>query len=698
MARTNTDYGTEATATTSADGEYDPYLSDLLAQPGAIQEANSLLTPADLEIFSEIGSSDFPNPTSTLSFQNLGEGGSLVAQDLIQRPFICVRRLKQAEQATQGLLLSDCSSILARLSRNHVWAVAFVESEVLDFFLDLLDSQTSDTASWTDDAIKVVANCCTRSERTKVSTYSKAPIILLVQRLARKPTAPLAAKALSAIIGGYDRALEETEQQFLLGTRLLDGIENDFFVNDDLDVLLQLFEDLLPYLIACTYNDTHLRTIRTISARFKTADTDLVVLSNMFLQLTSGDIIRTRNLGVCLHILLEFFSLTYPEDVQVFLMRIPADLQNAAIVQNGEKHEVLTRVRKDMITHCAKWTFISTDFPSIVQDIHLLIQWLRYPDTQAQTFACILLGNIACQHPQFMNTLMAQSDLSLVLSYCVGRGKIQTPLTSAFDLLQNLATRPNRNILGRDGLFGSLRVHWQQMNPLAARALYHTRQLVHDCPANALRFLGHDSSAIPGETEPLLETILHTYAGNGDKTIRAEIGKVIAEIWRTLEATSQIRAKADDGLQPLPTLKLTPQETLTGRNTGHVGITDSEDVIRNGAISAPSFAGQSEADDASQITETIFAGQQRLLVIEPILGLVMAGNDTLSSQGWFSLSLMAHRRTGGEAVYDACIKNKDSFDALTKTISEDGTHPSIRSNAQYLVAMLRKHFVRILYA
>ena len=684
--------------------EYDPFLDELLADEDAVREANGALLATDAEDLLNLE----PHEALDLS---LGEAHEPTSSDP-QRPIgdarqvlsICLNILKGDQgRASDETMYLRVTRILAQLSRNELWAVALAEQGLLAIYLDALQDNPGDTNQWVDHAIRIIANCCTRSRRTKMSTFPRAPISKLVGRLARKETAAMSAKAICAITSGVESLMEELEKSSRLTSHLLDGIENGYYDDDDADVLLELLEDLTPLLDSQLLDDNQLTIITEIPLRFVISDEGLAVVGNLLLHALPTNTSFNSSVSVQLRCLLRFFARTYSEvEYEALIDGSSSDVKTAT--ENGaSQQKALVQLRTNLISKCGKLATHVDDIQVVKSDVSLLVKWLTFSVSQVQIFGCLFLGNLVYHHPKHGETLVQCFDLSDSLRLCMDDGNDHGVLNSAFDLLQNMATLACREYLGKAGLLESLSRFWRSLNQFSGKALYHTRQLLHDCPENALQFLGSDVFA--AETEPgdvLLLNILDAYDQMDDATIRAEIGKVLAEIWRTLEPGSKLGSN-----KPPSKARSSPEDTFREMISSepHFAGNAVIELQADSQMLAGGASNQHWTEDDAKVTNIldshsfgerlglIFSGQQSTRVVRPILGLIKSGNETLISQGWFTFSLMAQRLEGATAIYECCIENKENLAILNETLSTQEKHPALRGNAQYLVATLQRQFV-----
>lgn len=616
------------------------------------------------------------------------------------------RALKQRSRRNQGNpAFFELTQTLAVLSRSELWASAFNEYGILDLYLDILSPTKDKSSSWVDSGIRLIANCCTRSPRTKRKVFSRAPLGLLVQGLQRRDEATLSIMAISAICSGVDEAIEELERSHQLTSLILTGLRSNFYEIQHMDVLFELVEAATTFIDLSMFEESHLGILLESPHKFELSQDNIIMLSPLLLRLLEEarlcHVIFQRDLSL----LLTFFLNTYAIEISDSLA-----VDALAYVESPEHAQQATgddieRLRKAIISNLEKFTKVISDLQPLHLAIGTLVTWLNASKQTIQVFACVFFGNVAFHVPHSSQLLLQKYGLGSSLSRCLAAATDHAVLTSAMDMLQNIATMENRKMLGDAGLLGRLMNRVTRLDMLSGRALLHVRQLLHECPSNALIFVG---AADPVTTEvadmqtTMLGQLLATFSRADERALIAETGQVVAEIWRTLHQSGPLGRQKDrvqqehrrsSDLPVMKDLRLDEVDSSTGCLLDQAAQSPIDCSISGSINEEPAEQGSTSSAEVEVLLRMLFEEFKQPSIIEPVVWLLGSGNESLISTGWFVLSLMAMSRSGATAVYLQVIENAEHHDLLKRTLQGLTGQAGAKNNALYLVATLQEQLV-----
>ena len=600
--------------------------------------------------------------------------------------------LSRRHHDTSGFL--ELTRTIAVLSRGDLWASAFTEFEVLNFYLDTLRWNTDTPDSWAEYGIRVIANCCTRSPQTKRKVFKRAPLGLLVQGLKYQERATLSAMAISAICSGVDEAIEQLERDHQLSSLLLIGIGSDFYETQHMDVLLELIETSIDYIDLSNFVESHVSILLMSAHKYNLSPANLCALSQLLLHLLDEEHICQSIVQSHLSLLLTFFLNTYTNEISDSLAVNALEIVRRREMPQQGANEPLDKSRKDIISKLEKLARVAKGLEGLQREISVLVSWLCGPERTIQIFACIFLGNVAFHMPTASSKLLANHHLAPSLSECIATGTEHDVLTSALDLLQNVATPANREMLGDNGLLESLMNRVVCLDVFSVRALFHIRQLINRCPRNAMTFLGGKDSIAEVNRDvkgTSIGQLLATFSNTEERNLLAEIGQVVAEIWRALYQRGPLAKQGDRAEN-----QKSPKPDLPAMQDLHIHDFDSSPRDLGDPTDKTQSISQNRAAtqrDQAKLVSRVFTELAQPSVLEPIIWLLNSENEALISSAWFILSLMAMCLEGATAIYVRCVENEDIFQTFQKTLQGTTGQAGAQNNALYLAAILREQLV-----
>ena len=410
--------------------------------------------------------------------------------------------------------------------------------------------------------------------------------------------------------------------------------------------------------------------------KYNLSTENIAELSTFVIHVLKDEMVQQMILETNFLRFMTFFLNTYSSEIRI------ADVASLSKLTEHDKSArgvtVSSETRTEIIRAFSGVALNCKDIASIRSELVTMVKWLESSEPQIQICACLFFGNLVCNPGQFGNEVVSLPGLGNALAQCLRTARRNEVLTSAFDLLQNLAVEPERRKkLGEAEVVQALAHCWL---PTAVdlqssrRALYHTRQLIRGSLPNVYVVFKKESTdtASSIESRPLIYQLLFVLGESADPVSKAEVGRIFAEVWRTLNSISQS--------QELLAFAATPILGMITEN-----ISDGVSHHRN----LPRLVAQ-------EIRES-FLDEGRSRLFDPLFGLIQSGNESLVTEGWLALSLMAMWKEGALAIYEKfCMESQDNFDLLLNTLQSPKSAPGIDANARFLVAQLANQFVSLL--
>ena len=367
--------------------------------------------------------------------------------------------------------------------------------------------------------------------------------------------------------------------------------------------------------------------------------------------------------------LMTFFLNTYDTETSNAASTDPKGVQSHP--QSAEEISILRALRIEIIQTFVVIAQLRINFTKFRPDLPTIIGWMQGPEPQIQICANLFIGNLFYSQPELRRELARHPRLTSHLFQCLYFCRDRETLTSALDLLNNLASdTEGRLSLGKSMILDAL-FHCQLQDnidfQIRQKAFYHMRQLLKGCLPNVYRLLRTTGSGrqIKQERESTLTSLLVLFRKSQELTIKVEIGRTIAEAWRTLHSSSlapEVRAHAKD---PIEDLKVE-----------HEARQSVEDEI------SPSLI-------ALTVRESFINHPQ---ITEPILVLIQSSNAALMTEGWLVMAFMSMWREGAQAVYDA-VSADGTMEIFRTVLQSPDLQSKDKANARYLVAELQNQLV-----
>ena len=304
-------------------------------------------------------------------------------------------------------------------------------------------------------------------------------------------------------------------------------------------------------------------------------------------------------------------------------------------VRDAEEEQELSRMRVSLID-CLSDASASPEFAAMYADVNSplidsLLQWLSAPQAQLQLCSCIMLGNLA-RSDQICNAMISRLQIHTLLVPILKTSSDNQLLHSALGFMRNLGLPlENKQALGEADVIAIVSRFWTpEMLPLVVHATIGlTRQMINGSLSNVRRLLAPLSLDLesPAHTKTYLSLLLSLFDKTDDMTIKLEVARVIAAIFRC---------------------------TNSANSSG--------------------FQGSIEP-----ILDRLYSLHPDLS--RPVSIMVIQSQwQVVRSEGWFTLALMA-RSAPGSAAVDTALQNVEVFGALEQTIRGQSSLLDARSSA-----------------
>ena len=312
--------------------------------------------------------------------------------------------------------------------------------------------------------------------------------------------------------------------------------------------------------------------------------------------------------------------------------------------------EMLKDARKSLIEAFGELALMPNEVKNIESDISTIVTWLAASEPQVLICACLVLGNLIYSHNHITHELMSRHKMGSLLAECIKNTRDQEVLSSAFDLLQNLAVDPIvREQLGEQGILHALAHCWSFQTAgaqVSAKALNHTRQLLRGCLPNVHVFLQKEADVTKGF---LVDELLLASTRTKDPISSMEMSRIIAEIWRCVCKGQQEGANNDGQLQ-LANLVGEELQRLLQRKGNHI--------------------------------------------LELVYQLASSDNESLTSEAWLVMALISFTDEGARLVYSKLCGNDEATSSLLReTLRKQDIRSGSWNNARFLTSQLEKRFV-----
>ena len=271
--------------------------------------------------------------------------------------------------------------------------------------------------------------------------------------------------------------------------------------------------------------------------------------------------------------------------------------------------------------------------------MNILRRWIKAPHAQLQLCSCIMLGNLA-RSDQTCQALVSQVQVHKELINILRTSNDTQVLFSTLGFLRNLALPiQNKDILGEANVVAAAAKFWTAdvLPYLAQTAVGLARQVINSSLSNVRRILDSLSSdeESPAHSKTYLSLMLLLFHKSDDTTIRVEVSRTVATIFRTIHSSSQ-------------------------QDQGNV----------------------------ESLLDRLFSWHDD--IGKPLAMMVSQSRwPIIRSEGWFAMALMA-RSTGGSAAIEPVLQEIEVLGALEATVrgevyavegTEHGSFSTLESEA-----------------
>ena len=307
-------------------------------------------------------------------------------------------------------------------------------------------------------------------------------------------------------------------------------------------------------------------------------------------------------------------------------------------IRDAQEEQQLSNMRSSLIESLSDVSALpefSTRYAEMDSPlIDSLLRWLSVPQSQLQLCSCIMLGNLA-RSDLICNGMVRRLQVHKTLLSLLKDASDTQVIHSALGFLRNLSLPlQTKKILGEAALVETVARFWTpDVAPqIAYAATSLTRQILNNSLPNVRKLLASLSPdpESPAHSKTYLSLLLLLFDRSDDVTIKMEVARVVAVIFRCTHTTTR---------------------------------------------SAP-----------ERSTESILT---RLHSLHPNLSRPLAMMVTQSrwpivrSEGWFALALMVRSEEGSAAI-DTILEQAEIFGALEQAIRGQSSLVRTRSSAERL--------------
>ena len=381
-------------------------------------------------------------------------------------------------------------------------------------------------------------------------------------------------------------------------------------------------------------------------------------------QLLEVKITRTYNV----HYLMTFYLNTYSREIQNALTTDSKDVSNAGQLTGDVM--TMTASRIELVRIFAILARVDFDW-DFCEGLDKMVEWVQAKEPQIRICANVFIGNLIYGRPGRIHELVHDPYFCRNLAQSLGLCDENEVLTSALDLLNNLAAdKVSRTYLTETSIIYALVKCSSNpaVNLLSRhRTFYHMRQILRGCLPLVYKFLEvtNPNPNVVELHEIPLDAVMTLFHKTQDATLRVEIGRTVAEIWRTIHGSviaRKIQAHARDHIKDLRAAQ-DPMDPLDYRLPARRMAL----AVRDGLMRHPKLT-------------------------DPILVLIQHTNPSLKTEGWLIMAFMSLWKEGAQAVYDTLCTN-GMLEMVRKVVQAPDLESKDRANARYTIVQLQEQFV-----
>ncbi|KAL6718469.1 hypothetical protein ACLMJK_004560 [Lecanora helva] len=504
---------------------------------------------------------------------------------------------------------------LVKGSRYEPWRLLYGELGLLDFYLDFFNEHhTPDLDDLDENIVRIIANCCVEYDANRERILKKLDLSILIKNLLNNKRVYIATHALYNICCGYEPGKEKarSHQLFAQIVAMFDDTSHPF----KWELLGQICSLLSFAVIDFDVEKLPDHSVKTIYGRMRTKklyfDEEKALSTAMFTLLSYDKfrecLIHDKMVDIFTTFLLDTYNLDFHD--------IPYDRRTKYPKLNDDQMHTIAEMRQksaailwDIAAH---QDFIKY-YPMSHELMENIIGWLSRPEPGLQLAACnILRVSLNDERAaEFFGWKQRESRIK-TLTALIRHPTNPEILVEGLRLLSNLA-RPkiNRPLLcSRRTLMNfllSLGLHAKTLR-IQMIALKITRLILQGDYENTVWFL--EVEIYEDAQSPYLCHLISLYLQTDELPLQMEIALLFVEIFRTNHELDKQHA-------------VRPYQSHRDVNLGQKAVLQA----RRGA-----------------------PGNTNVAI--PIFGMITkSDNQSLVTQGWLGLALMAGTREGAKAVF-----------------------------------------------
>ncbi|KAI9755590.1 MAG: hypothetical protein M1835_000804 [Candelina submexicana] len=503
--------------------------------------------------------------------------------------------------------LVTAAEVLADGSRDPKWRKPFGETGVLYFFLGILGTDRVEDGLMLQ-ALRLVGNSCADTDENRQRLFDSGCFPALMKHLNNAVLVSIAVPAIFNVCTDFEPGQQQAasdglshELISLLASRSFDGDGLLGYIFRSLELILPL-----PQALASAPDDSTEVLLGHASAQTISL-TDFSTLVNCFVLLLQDTRFQLRLVTKhlferALTILVESYSrFTGSEELDLAYLSLTAQTERL------EDEQLLHGMRDSLIQVLSDVSALpefSAVYPPQSPLIGSLRVWLTVPQTQLQTCACVMLGNVA-RSDEICRTMVQSFHVHEPLLLALETSNDSQVLHAASGFLKNLVVlAENKTTVGETRIIRVLARLWslETLPQIQYAGASLARQLMTGSYRNIqglLVPLSADPDS-PAHSRTYLSLLLVIYEKTDQVSTRTEIARTITAICRIL-------------------------------NSAHppVGVDDFEETVYR-FYSLHKEVGRPLASMVSQSQWPV-----------------------VRSEGWFAFALMAKNQEGAEAVSHA---------------------------------------------
>ncbi|KAI9700816.1 MAG: hypothetical protein M1836_002185 [Candelina mexicana] len=440
--------------------------------------------------------------------------------------------------------LVTAAEVLADGSRDPKWRKPFGETGVLYFFLDILGTDRVEDGLMTQ-ALRLVGNSCADTDENRQRLVDSGCFPALIKQLNNAVLVSIAVPAIFNVCTDFGEPGQQQAASDGLSHELISLLASRNFDGDGLlGYICRSLELILPFpqALASAPDDSTEVLMGHASAQTISL-TDFSTLVNCFVLLLQDTRFQSRLIAKhsferALTILVESYSrFTDSEELDL------AHLSLTAQTERLEDEQLLHGMRDSLIQVLSDVSALpefSAVYPLQSPLIGSLRVWLSVPQTQLQTCACVMLGNVA-RSDETCRTMVQNYRVHEPLLLALEASNDSQVLHAASGFLKNLVVlAENKITVGKTRIIRVLARLWslETLPQIQYAGASLARQLITGSYRNIqglLVPLSADPDS-PAHSRTYLSLLLVLYEKTDQVSTRTEIARTITAICRILNS------------------------------------------------------------------------------------------------------------------------------------------------------------------